>query len=552
MSISSTLRKFAAGAAVAALSVTSTSATQPASATGNNVMTAVTSNLSNFNFIGDFNKGVYFSAQDSNQVYHIYYFNASKDPVIVSGSTDCNAQYLSNGLAGLVFNKNLYVTCSTTMVKIAAGKPTTATQVLSSIVMPRPAGVAGANMILSGDVSGVNTIYSWDGKAATATSLATAPGATTNVNVNSLKTVGKYITYMDQFDGAIISSDASLKTAPTFHRLTYSANGSDQYFNQIDGAQLVGTTIYFIGHDTNNADFDVVAVPTTGGSAFVPSLLTTADGTTFVNSQNGFLLKGKYYAVGNPAGASHKSLYVVNSADKLELAAGIDASKSWDYAVTATTVVALYDQDNYDMYIYDGTTLKHPQVSGGSVGDTYTIYETNGKLYFGGTAKGADPSGPEAHPAFTYTIKTGTLVASYPPTNVEQVFVADGHPYITGSADFNSSTALWTDRPVASAPADKTTKVWGFWGGDSTLNGTVTKQLKALTKDASGITAIECTGTTSGKVATAADKALAKARATKACAYLKGFAKTATTSIVTKTATGVGPQNRAVLVKVTR
>jgi len=530
MSFSSTLRKITASTAVAALALTGFSAAQPAAATGNNVMTAISGDLTDFTFIGDFNKGIYFSARDASNTYHIYYFNASKDPVAVANTNDCNAQNLSTGVAGLVFAKNLYVTCSTTMVKITAAKPTVATQVLASVDSPRPAGVAGGNMILSGQPGGVTTIYSWDGKAATATSLASASGITSNVSRNSLKTVGKYITYEDQTDGVVISTDASLKTAPSFHLLKFTANGNLYGFNQIDNAELVGSTIYFIGHDGANADYDVVAIPTTGGSAFVPTLATTVDGTAFVNAHGGFKLGGKYFAIGNPMGVSgsEASLYVVNSAGKMEPAPGIDFSAGalkWDSSVHATTVVGLFDSTNYDLYIYDGVTLKHPQVSGGSVGDVYTIYETSGKLYFGGTAKGAASGTPEAHPAFTYTIKTNTLVASVPPTNVDQVFVADGHPYITGSADLNSNSALWTDRPVASAPADVTTKVWGFWGGDSTLNADVTKQLKALTKDASGITAIECTGTTSGKVASAADKALAKARATKACTLLKAMPK---------------------------
>lgn len=122
---------------------------------------------------------------------------------------------------------------------------------------------------------------------------------------------------------------------------------------------------------------------------------------------------------------------------------------------------------------------------------------------------------------------------------------------ITG-APAGSLTEEPDPEPETNGGTTTTKKITGFYGDSSFVNPTVAKRIKAQLKSPSTITAVTCTGSTSGTKATAFDKKLALARATAACKIVKSIAKSATIKVVAKPAAGNSPNARAVTLAITR
>jgi len=565
MSFKNQLRKLAVIGAIFGLAVAGTITAAPAQASPA-APVQVTAALTDPRFIADFNGGLYFTATpDGGNVFNVYFYDGSGDPKLVVGSEDSGRM---NGHP-VVFESKIYFTTGNASYVIARGEKLKTSKPFSDI-WPNDFSVIGKSMFFAGrNVAGDTVLYKWAGGKANPVSLEGLGNAPTNFR--RLDSFGNRLAIMDGQRFLHLSSDASGKSNPTFTHITFDVGGTAYETRESQGFMQVGNKIYFQTHEMFNQTYVIMSVNITGNTFSQATQPVFSNGDAVVNAGCPVLLGKDIYLVGSrlPSGinAGPRTLLKLTSAGQVEEAAGIsgtDAQINFNtnvyYGDVNDTALGFFvlgsrlfmmSDDTLDLYVYQNSTLTPLKYNGNQLQYIRGFTTVGNKLIFGATDPSAPELSAERSPVFTMNLKTGNLTAVTVPSWLQNAFMASGHLYFGGLADFQADRTLWVDEKPA-PPAAGSTKVSGFYGDSSWVNPAVAQKLAKLVTAPSTITKVVCTGTTSGTKLTVADKRLALARATATCKYIKSLAKNAATSVIAKPSTGSAVSNRAVLVEITR
>lgn len=565
MSFKSLLRKSAVVAALIGLALTGSIASTPALAAPA-APVQVSTALTEPRFIADFNGGLYFTASpDRGSVFNIYFYDGSGDPNLVAGGEDSGRM---NGHP-VVFESKIYFTTGNASYAIAPGEKLKASKPFSDI-WPNDFSVIGKSMFFAGrNVAGDTVLYKWTGGKSSPVSLEGV--GNTPTNFRKIDSFGKRLAIMDSSRFLFLSSDASGKSNPTFTHITFDVGGTAYETRESNGFMQIGNKIYFETHEMFNQSYVIMSVNITGNTFSQATQPLFANGDALVSAGAPVLLGKDVYLVGSrlPSGinAGPRTLLKLNSAGQVEEAPGISGTDAQinfntnsyygDVNDTALgffvlgTRLFLMSDDTLDLYVYQNGTLTPLKYNGNQLQYIRGFTTVGKKLIFGATDPSAPELSAERSPVFTMDLKTGNLTAVTVPSWLQNAFMASGHLYFGGLADFYADRTLWVDEKPA-PPASGSTKVSGFYGDSSWVNPDVAKKLGKLITSPSNISKVVCTGTTSGTKATASDKRLALARATATCKYIKSIAKTAVTAVIARPSTGSNISNRAVLLEITR
>ena len=509
--------------------------------------------------VSNFNGGFYFIANNGS-TKDIYFYDGSGKPKPVVGGEDAN---WLRGKA-IVFKQNLYFETRNHFYKITKGNKLKAEVVFADLGPSSLVVVNNVMYFIAADTAAsLNaTLYKWDGVAAP-TSLANTPNLPNTVS--GLLVAGNFLLAKNSDDDRYVFSSDMTKGRPlAFSPMAYKVD-RDWYFpTEATGFVKLGDNIYGQVHEPEYGNYEVFSHSVFEGDVGNPERILSSNGNRVVNASTPKIFQGKLWIIGAEiidGSAAFQTLWYLDSKNNQWVNPPAFRNQSDQLTISFSSApedhsflldrVLMVDPNTLELYQFKNNALTKIVYNGTTLHSLYGSASRDGKIIFGSTDPSAASGSAESSPVFTLDTKTDAITAVTLPVRLDSAVQAMDRIFLVARRDVEGETTLWIDEKPSSS-GSTVHKVTGFYGDSSWINPVVASGLKAKATPAKGISAITCTGTTSGAKVTNFDKKLALARATAACAYLKKLAPAATIKVVAKPATGSAATNRAVLLEITR